>query len=57
MKTQPIRVGDKFKPPKSDNIYTVIKVFPGGMLDLFIKEKTWFTKMRHSEVKTWERIA
>jgi hypothetical protein len=55
MKAEPIRVGDKFKA--GDVTFEVIRVLPGGKLDLFDRARSRFTMRYHREVRTWERVS
>ena len=50
----PIRVGDTFKTP-SGFVEEVIRVLPGGKIDLFDRERCRFHMRYHRDVKTWER--
>lgn len=56
MKTrmQPIRVNDLFND--GNKIWRVIRVLPGGKLDLFCDAQTRFSLRYHREVKSWERV-
>ena len=50
-----ITVGDKFKST-SGHIWEVIETKPGGVVELFDKERTRFQRRYHREVKSWERV-
>lgn len=53
-KQEPIRVGDKFSDGR--NTWKVIGVLPGGKLELFDKERCYFSTRYHREVREWTRV-
>lgn len=48
-----IRAGDRFSDGR--NIWKVIRVLPGGKLDLFDEKRTYFQMRYHREVREWQR--
>ena len=54
-KTEPVRIGDKFKM-SNGSVWEVIGLFPGGKVDLFNREKTRFTRWYCKAVKELERV-
>ena len=57
VKTLPVRVGDKFKSPTSDEVYEVIETRPGGHVELFDRARSRFYHNYCRVVKNWERVA
>jgi len=53
-KIDPIHVGDRFSDGR--NVWQVIEVKPGGKLELFDKERCYFSMRYHREVREWERL-
>lgn len=51
----PIRVGDRFSDGKY--VWEVIRVLPGGKLDLFDKQRSMFSMYYHRQVEHWERVS
>lgn len=49
-----IRVGDKLSDGK--HVWEVIRTLPGGKVDLFDRQRSYFTMRYHREVKHWERV-
>lgn len=55
MRTQPIRVGDKFNDG-AGHVWEVIECYPGGKIDLIDRARTYFSMRYHWEVRDWTRL-
>jgi hypothetical protein len=51
---QPINIGDTFRA--GERILEVIGTKPGGKVELMDRDKCQFVDMRHSRVRTFERV-
>lgn len=56
MKTEPIVAGNRFRMP-SGTVWKVIRIRPGGVVELFNEAQSRFQDRKHREVLQWERLS